>query len=180
MIQKAHQVMPKSSDGLLFRVRDFLLLGMRIVTYFILLAFCLLLPDPAKAQTYDDVVDNLNEWLKDRVERHDERLEFPLCVRSQAWGCVCPDAYMGISPNTQEGPWIFVLASEDFPVVDEEGHSLIVVGRFTGEYKVQGSSEEEEEFGGSFYTMPIFELESWRINDLGYDVPAPKILPSED
>jgi len=89
-------------------------------------------------KTYDNWLQegDPNEWVAERIENANkgikEIVKMPLVVRFTGWGCLCPDYYMGISPFTQEGPWIEPIASKKFPSTSFDGHSLIVKGYFTG------------------------------------------------
>jgi hypothetical protein len=147
------------------------------------LAFALLLWLPLFLQaqsTYLDFGDSVQAWVDARVERaaagQAEQVEMPLCVRSLGWGCQCPDAYIGASPSTQEGPWIWVEARRRFPKVNATGHSLIVTGSFTGQWKTQDLRNADGEPEEWLYTMPVFKVTSWRKNPSYDQTPAPKVL----
>ena len=100
----------------------------------------------------------------------------PFVVRSLGWGCMCPDYYIGVSPNTQEGPWISVIAPDDFPVSDTKGYSLIVTGVFTGDSVEEDFRNEDGEPEEWLYKMPEFKIHNWKENRMDYDVPAPKVI----
>ena len=138
----------------------------------------------AQEETYFDAQPRLKAWMAERLENakkgKKEVVEFPMAVRSAAWGCRCPYHYMGITPSVAEGPWILPLEPKGFPKSDEKGHSLIVVGYFTGkkitkDYRIN----KEKEPKAWVYEMPEFKIVSWRKNTKDYNVGGPKILKSK-
>lgn len=133
--------------------------------------------------TYNTFADSLQGdfkgWVEQRVENAKngikEKIEMPLVVRTLAWGCRCPDNYIGVGVNTQEGPWIFPITKKPLPKPDQKGYSLIVTGYFTGEMKnidLRQNSEEPDEWN---YTIPVFQITGWVKNTKGYDTPAPTV-----
>lgn len=131
------------------------------------------------SQTYLEFGDSVQAWVDQRVTaaaHRYEQVEMPLCVRSRAWGCKCPDSYIGASPDVQEGPWIWVKAPASFPKVDESGHSLIVTGHFTGEWKTQDLRNANGEPAEWLYRMPVFKVATWRANPSYEATPSPRLL----
>ena len=133
--------------------------------------------------TYENCIDTLDNWIEKRVENakngKKEFVEMPFVVRSFGWGCECPEHYIGISPYTQEGPWISPLAPKNFPKIDTAGYSLIVKGYFTGkmiEEDLRDSEGMPEEW---LYKMPEFKIKSWQINEEGYNAGPPKIISTK-
>lgn len=133
--------------------------------------------------TYQSFADSLQgdfkEWINLRVENAKrgmiEKIEMPLVVRTRAWGCICPDNYLGVGVNTQEGPWIYPISKKPLPIPDDKGYSLIVIGYFTGEMKnldLRQSLDDPDEWN---YIIPVFKITKWAKNKKGYDVSAPKI-----
>ncbi len=139
------------------------------------------MPGLASAQTYLEFGDSVQIWLDERLAQahahHRERVQMPLSVRSAAWGCKCPDSYIGESPNTQEGPWIFVLAPAGFPKVDSAGHALIVEGYFTGKFKTQDLRNPDGNPAEWLYRIPRFRVKSWRDNPSYGEALPPRVLP---
>ena len=82
----------------------------------------------AQQESYFEAQPHIETWMKERLNNAKkgkrEMVEFPMAVRSRAWGCRCPYHYMGISTGTREGPWIMPVKPKGFPVSDEEGHQL--------------------------------------------------------
>lgn len=134
--------------------------------------------------TYQQFADSLQgdfeTWVTERVENAKkgivEKIEMPMVVRTRAWGCRCPDNYMGVGVNTKEGPWIFPVSTKKLPTPDENGHSLVVVGHFTGKIIDLDLREGEEEPDEWFYHLPEFKITSWKKNTRDYEVDAPKII----
>lgn len=116
----------------------------------------------------------LYEWVKARKE--DKRLvQLPLVVRSGGWGCDCPETYIGVHTNYNEGfPWLKIITKADFPKMNEKGHSLIAKGNFTGNILEEKSNPDEET-----YTLYEFEVISWEENTKGEDVNKPMIVSSK-
>lgn len=138
----------------------------------------------AQEETYFDAQPKIKSWLTKRLENAKkgkrEIVEFPMAVRSAAWGCRCPYHYMGVTPSVAEGPWIFPIQPKGFPQSDEKGHSLIAVGYFTGkeitkDYRINKEKEPES----WVYKMPEFKIVSWRKNTKDYEVGGPKVLKSK-
>jgi hypothetical protein len=146
------------------------------------LLFCLFFSQVADAQSvyFADYGDSLQIWLNLRVENArkglKETVEMPLVVRSTGWGCMCPDHYIGVSPLTQEGPWISPIVPEKFPVSDSMGYSLVVKGFFTGKMKKIDLRNEAGEPADWLYTVPLFKITSWKNNSEEYSVDAPKVI----
>lgn len=132
------------------------------------------------AQDFFNAQPTLKPWVKERVSNAKkgkrELVEFPLAVRTKAWGCRCPFHYIGISTNNAEGPWILPISPNDFPVSDDIGYSLIVTGYFTGKQRVKDYRKKADEPEDWVYNLPEFKIVSWRKNELDYDVSPPKIL----
>jgi hypothetical protein len=84
----------------------------------------------------DSLQGNFKAWVYQRVENAKkgiiEKIEMPFVVRTFAWGCKCPNNYIGVGVNTQEGPWIFPIGNKSLPDSDDKGYSLIVTGIFYG------------------------------------------------
>lgn len=134
--------------------------------------------------TYQQFADSLqgdfDVWVNERVGNAKkgivEKVEMPLVVRTLAWGCRCPDNYIGVGVNTKEGPWILPTSTKKLPRPDEKGYSLIVVGYFTGkiiDLDLRESADEPDEW---FYRVPEFKVISWTKNTKEYEVGAPKII----
>jgi|GEM_PF-2501336 len=134
----------------------------------------------AQSQTYEEFGDSIQNWLEQRISNANkgikEKVEMPFAVRTLGWGCMCPDNYIGISPNVQEGPWIAPKAPKNFPVSDTIGYSLIVTGYFTGKWKEKDFRNKDGEPQEWLYKMPEFNIISWRENKLGYETPPPKVI----
>jgi hypothetical protein len=134
----------------------------------------------AQNETYFDGIDSLNSWMDQRMENAKkgivEKVEMPFAVRTLGWGCMCPDSYIGVSPNVGEGPWVEPIAPNDFPTSDTLGYSLVVTGYFTGkiiEIDLRNEEGEPEEW---LYKVPEFKVISWTENTKGYDIHPPRIL----
>lgn len=146
----------------------------------IFLIFLVCITTNSFAQSYDEIsIDSLEIWIEQRVENSkngvQEIVKMPFVVRSLAWGCVCPEYYIGVSPNTLEGPWISPVLPKEFPTSDENGHSLVVIGRFTGKMiTLELDSHFHEE--SNDYVLPEFQIISWNLNNEGYDVQVPKVV----
>jgi hypothetical protein len=134
----------------------------------------------AQGQDFFDAQPTLDTWVKKRVLNAKmgthEIVEFPMAVRTKAWGCRCPFHYIGISTNTVEGPWMSPILPKGFPVSDEKGYSLIVKGFFTGKQVIKDYRKKADEPKDWVYTLPEFKVLSWRKNELDYEVDPPKIL----
>jgi hypothetical protein len=131
-------------------------------------------------RSYYDVADSIQIWMETRVanaaEGHPENVEMPLAVRSIGWGCRCPDHYIGVNPNVQEGPFVALLGTETFPRSDQNGHSLIVTGYFTGKWTEIDLRDETGEPAEWLYRVPEFTIRSWKINKKPEETKAPRIL----
>jgi len=117
--------------------------------------------------------DSLQKWVDLRVENaklgKNEKVKMVMAVRTLGWGCRCPDHFIGISPNTQEGPFISPVLPNNLPLSDTIGYSLIVEGYFTGkiiDLDLRSSEDEPEEW---FYHLPEFTITKWKMNKKGYD-----------
>jgi hypothetical protein len=148
------------------------------------IAFCLFTSTSfAQNVVYEDALDSLSFWLKDRIEQgatgKKVLVEMPFVVRSLAWGCMCPNHYIGVHPNVQEGPFIHPRVPTNFPVSDSTGHSLIVRGYFTGKQIEEDYRNEDGEPAEWLYILPEFVVLDWRVNELNYDVPAPYVIREE-
>lgn len=145
-----------------------------------LLLLLLIINGSLFAQNFFEAQPTLDIWVNKRVLNAQmgihEIVEFPIAVRTKAWGCRCPFHYIGIGVNTVEGPWISPIAPKDFPVSDEHGYSLIVKGFFTGKQLINDYRKKADEPKDWVYTLPEFKILSWRKNDLEYDVSPPKVL----
>lgn len=134
----------------------------------------------AQKKDFFDMQPMLKDWVKERVLNSKngkyELVELPLAVRTRAWGCRCPFHYIGINTSTPEGPWILPRTPKGFPISDEEGHSLIVKGYFTGKQLVKDYRKNAEEPKDWVYTLPEFKIISWRKNKLEYDAIPRKVL----
>lgn len=149
--------------------------------YLLLIGLILLgLSVSAQKKDFFDWQPTLETWVEERVNNSEkgtkEIVEIPLAVRSRAWGCRCPDHYIGISTNNREGPWLMPIMPSKFPVSDENGHSLIVTGYFTGKHITKDYRKTKTEPKSWIYTMPQFKILSWRKNELDYKIDCPKIL----
>jgi hypothetical protein len=124
--------------------------------------------------------DSVKKWLDIRVANAKngikETVQVPFVVRTLAWGCMCPDNYIGVSPNLGDGPWVFPLASKKFPKSDTIGYSLIVTGYFTGRMKTIDLRNKEGEPPEWLYVIPEFKVLSWVENKKEYDVEAPHLI----
>jgi hypothetical protein len=151
-----------------------------IKLFFFVLFICFEAPVIAQNQTYEEIAGTIPDWVETRVKNAQngikEKIEMPFVVRTLGWGCMCPDNYIGISPNVQDGPWIAPKAAKNFPVSDTIGYSLIVTGYFTGKYIVEDLRNKDKEPEDYLYKMPEFKILTWRENTLGYDSPPPKII----
>lgn len=123
-------------------------------------------------EEFEPSPDSLQKWVNLRVENaksgKKETVKMVMAVRTLAWGCRCPDHYVGISPNNQEGPFISPIIPDNFPVSDTIGYSLIVEGYFTGniiDLDLRTSEDEPEEW---FYHIPEFKVTKWKMNKKGY------------
>jgi hypothetical protein len=149
---------------------------------FALLLFLCIINGSLLAQKKDffSVQPTLEAWVKERVLNAQngtrELVEFPMAIRTRAWGCRCPFHYIGVGTDNPEGPWIFPISPKDFPVSDDNGYSLIVKGYFTGKEIVKDYRKEVSEPKDWVYTLPEFKIISWRKNDLDYDAIPRKIL----
>lgn len=134
----------------------------------------------AQNQNYFEAQAMIQEWMNKRIANakkgKQEKVEFPMAVRTEAWGCRCPYHYMGISTSTVEGPWIEPVRPKGFPVSDDVGYSIIVVGYFTGNYITKDYRKNEGDPKDWVYRLPEFKVLSWRKNKLGYEVGGPKVL----
>lgn len=117
--------------------------------------------------------DSVQKWVDLRVENakagKKENVKMVMAVRTLAWGCRCPDYYMGVSPNNQEGPFIFPVTQYDFPTSDTIGYSIIVEGYFSGKIIDLDLRESEDEPEEWFYHIPEFIITKWKNNKKGYD-----------
>jgi len=117
----------------------------------------------------DQRVENAKKGIKEKVK-------MPMVVRSMGWGCECPAHYIGVSAGTNDGPWISAVTPKKFPTMDESGHSLVVVGYFTGkviEQDMRNADGEPEEW---LYKTPEFQVLSWEENKKDYEVDVPKVI----
>ncbi len=151
---------------------------------FFFLVFILLLGSGHTQMTYDAFADSLqgnsDSWVNQRVENAKngiiEKVEMPLVVRTKAWGCRCPDNYIGVGANVKECSWIFPIAKKKLPSPDEKGYSLVVTGYFTGKWKVMDLRANEKEPEEWIYTVAEFNIISWKMNTQEYKVDAPKVV----
>ncbi len=138
----------------------------------------------AQEQTYEDVADSVQYWMEERVanatEGIHEVVEMPFVVRSLGWGCLCPDHYIGVSPFTQEGPFIHPVSPANFPVSDRDGHSLVVTGFFTGKWVEEDYRDENGEPEEWLYKLPEFKILSWRRNEMDYEIFPPRIIENPE
>lgn len=146
---------------------------------FILFLFCSVTSTKAQT-TFDQFGDSLQSWVDQRVHKarknRTETVIMPLAVRSTGWGCMCPDYYIGVSPGTQEGPFLNIVCDDPtFPLSDSLGYSLIVHGYFDGTIVIQDYRDETGEPEGWLYKTPQFVVTSWEMNTLDYTVSAPVI-----
>jgi len=121
---------------------------------------------------YSDMEDSLSVWVDIRIEnvkKSKEKVIMPLAVRTIGWGCNCPNYYIGVNTNTQEGPWIEPKADKKFPHSDSVGYSLIVTGYFTGKWKVYDFRNKDGD--GDYYKIPQFKIISWEENKKEYEAP---------
>ena len=155
---------------------------MKIRTTLFAILLCLLSTSGVVGQKkyYFDVADSISFWVQTRVDRaaagNPEKIQMPLAVRSLGWGCRCPDYYIGVNSNVQEGPFIQIVGAMSFPTPDQNGTALIVTGYFTGkwvEIDLRDEGGEPEEW---LYRVPEFKVESWKINENPEETEAPKIL----
>ncbi|MGH1338523.1 MAG: hypothetical protein ACRBFS_20575 [Aureispira sp.] len=149
--------------------------------YLLVMSLCLLaIHLSAQNKDFFDLQPTLKAWVKERVTNSEdgkkEIVEIPLAVRSKAWGCRCPNHYIGISTNNREGPWLRPITPKKFPVSDDEGSSLIVTGYFTGKQITKDYRKTKTDPKDWVYTLPEFKILSWRKNELAYDIDSPKIL----
>lgn len=68
------------------------------------------------------------------------------------------------------------ISPKGFPVSNENGHSIIVKGYFTGKQGVKDYRKEATEPKEWVYSLPEFKVLSWRKNDLDYDAIPRKVL----
>ena len=141
----------------------------------------LLLTTTSFGQAFDDwTSDSISNWMDLRINNANnntqETVEMPFAVRSLGWGCLCPDHYIGISPHSQEGPWIGAITPDEFPASNRNGHSLIVTGKFTGNWVEEDFRDENGEPEEWLYKMPEFKIISWKENELDYNSPPPKVI----
>lgn len=134
----------------------------------------------AQKKDFFDMQPTLKAWVQERISNSKngkyELVEFPMAVRTRAWGSRCPFHYIGINTSTREGPWIMPISPKGFPVSDENGHSIIVKGYFTGKQGVKDYRKEATEPKEWVYSLPEFKVLSWRKNDLDYDAIPRKVL----
>jgi hypothetical protein len=154
---------------------------MNIFKFNLLAVFMLLVLNiSGQNPTYFEFADSVQNWVDTRVAnaKNDikEKVEMPFVVRCTGWGCICPDHYIGVSSSTQEGPWIAPISPKKCPVVDRNGYSLIVTGYFTGKIIELDYRDKEGEPAEWLYKVPEFKILSWKENDLGYDVFAPRVI----
>lgn len=130
--------------------------------------------------TYTEFADSISTWVNNRVENSKnglvEKVEIPFVVRTLAWGCICPDNYMGVYPNTQEGPWIYPVYSKKLPSPNQNGYSFIATGYFTGTIKELDLRSNESDPEEWLYKVPEFKIISLRKNKNGEGTLAPKII----
>jgi len=155
---------------------------MNVIKYcFLLFVFIINVSIQAQHEDYFDAQPTIKAWMKERISNAKkgkrEMVEFPMVVRP-VWGARCPKHYMGVNTGTVEGPWIKPIAPKGFPVSknDDKGHSLIVVGYFTGKHITEDLRYGEGQPESWVYTMPEFKIKSWRRNELDYKVGGPKVL----
>jgi hypothetical protein len=134
----------------------------------------------AQELTGGDFGCSAQAWMDLRVKnaKHGikENVEMPFVVRSTGWGCICPDYYIGISPLVAEGPWVFPITPDGFPVSDSIGHGLVVTGFFTGkitELDLRSNKDDPEEW---LFKLPEFKIISWKGNNQGYNVHSPWVI----
>jgi hypothetical protein len=117
--------------------------------------------------------DSVQNWVDARVENakagKKEKVKMVMAVRTLAWGCKCPDHYMGVSSNNQEGPFISPTYPNSLPLSDTIGYSLIVEGYFTGNIIDQDMRDSEDEPEEWFYHLQEFTITKWTKNKKGYD-----------
>lgn len=127
-----------------------------------------------------DGVDSLDAWVQTRVEKADsgikEMIEMPVAVRSTAWGCECPDYYIGVGTNVKEGPWIYPSGAVHLPPTSRTGVALWVKGYFTGKIITVDFHSSFPELNEMVYQVPEFVVVSFKMNRKGYDVPFPYIV----
>jgi hypothetical protein len=127
-----------------------------------------------------DYAEDPKAWVELRIENAQkgkkELIETPFAVRSRAWGCKCPDYYLGESTNVAEGPWVQPLHPEKLPPKNEEGHALIVQGYFTGRIITIDLRNENKEPKEWLYQVPEFKIISWHYNEEDWQGLIPKIL----
>jgi len=149
---------------------------------FVILIFALLAKSLGfgQAPVYEDAADTLDNWIEQRITSAQlgikEKVEMPFVVRTLGWGCMCPDYFIGVSPNVQEGPWISPIVPRKFPVSDTVGYSLIVTGHFTGKWVEIDLRNGEEEPDEWLYTVPEFKIRRWKANEVDYSVFPPRII----
>ena len=127
-----------------------------------------------------DYMEDPHAWVDARIENAKkgkrELIESPFAVRSIAWGCRCPDYYLAESTNVAEGPWVQPVHPEKLPKKDEEGHSLMVKGYFTGKIIKIDLRYENKEPKEWLYKVPEFKIISWHYNKEDWQGLIPKIV----
>jgi hypothetical protein len=90
----------------------------------------------------------LAQWVKQRARRSKqgkpELVRIPITQRSMGWGCVCPEMFVGASPDVGTGPWLAVTWAEGAspPPAGRLGWVVLAEGYFTGEVEIEDHRAE--------------------------------------
>jgi hypothetical protein len=93
-------------------------------------------PPDSQSIALDD--PNLRAWIEERMAQtragHPDRVRIPLVRQSTGWGCVCPPHYVGVDPNTEQGPWLDVTFAKGVRAL-RPAEVVLAEGTFGGEKK---------------------------------------------
>lgn len=148
----------------------------------ILIVFCAFIACapwcPAQVGPYADNTPAVKSWMEERARRarlgRRELVRFPLVRRSNGWGCICPEYYIGLSTGTTGGgTWIeprFLRRAQR----PSSNMIILAEGYFTGRRlrrDLRTSREEPEEW--------IYQLYEFRVRRI-YLLPPEHDFYNED
>ncbi len=133
----------------------------------------------AQSGVYAESPD-ISDWVEERTRRarlgRPERVRFPLVRRSDGWGCICPEYYLGLS-TVNAGPqlWIeprFARSALRFP----KNTIVLAEGYFTGRRPrrdLRSSPDEPEEMIYKLWKFSVTRVQRVPDNHDFYDETSP-------
>ncbi|MFT5681642.1 MAG: microsomal dipeptidase-like Zn-dependent dipeptidase [Myxococcota bacterium] len=109
-------------------------------------------------------VDLQEAWVDAQVSST-AQVRLPITLRSMGWGCACPDAFVGTSPNMfTTGPWLNLTYAADLtpPESPTEGLIIVAEGHFTNAITLLDLQPEGEVIPEWVYPLQGFEVTAWR------------------